>query len=275
MSRVREDPWVSGVSVAALAPPVLKLVRPGPARSRTVQQGMQGNAWVRDIQGVLTVDAVVQYLRLWPLIQSVTLRADAPDVFTWKFSASGEFATRPSYLACFAGRTALPATGEVWHSFAPTKHCFFGWLAIQGRCWTADRLQRRRLPNHGNCTLCQAAPEDINHLLMQCLYSRAVWFNLLRLLGLQHFLLGDIDCIADWWPIASSRVVGTAKRSFNSLCLLVMRAIWMERNACVFQDTACLASSLSARVSDEWKEWIRCHAMCTSRYIARVGGQQE
>ncbi|KAM0910526.1 hypothetical protein ACQ4PT_014089 [Festuca glaucescens] len=102
-----EHPWVDGLSVAALAPAVLKLVCPGPARSRTVQQGLRDNAWVRDIGGVLTVDAVVQYLRLWHLIQSVHVRADTPDVFSWKFSASGEFATRPSYVACFARRTAL------------------------------------------------------------------------------------------------------------------------------------------------------------------------
>ncbi|KAM0913164.1 hypothetical protein ACQ4PT_012343 [Festuca glaucescens] len=121
-----EDPWIEGLSVACLAPAILELVRPGPIRTRTVQQGLTDAAWVRDITGTLTVDAVVQFLRLWPLVQAVHLDASVTDSFTWKFSASGEFATKPTYLACFAGRTAIPAAKELWSSYAPRKHQFFG-----------------------------------------------------------------------------------------------------------------------------------------------------
>jgi hypothetical protein len=61
-----------------------------------------------------------------------TLCDGSLDAFTWKFTSSGEYATRPSYLACFAGRMALPAAAEVWHSFAPAKHLLF-WLARDSR----------------------------------------------------------------------------------------------------------------------------------------------
>jgi hypothetical protein len=64
------DPWIQGHCVAALAPALLKLVRPGVVRSRTVLQGRENNAWVLDIAGTLTVDAVVQFLHLWPRIQA-------------------------------------------------------------------------------------------------------------------------------------------------------------------------------------------------------------
>jgi hypothetical protein len=108
-----EDPWIDGLSVACLAPVVLALFKPGPICKRTVQQGLTNAAWVRDITGTLTVDAVVQFLRLWPLIQAIQLDASETDSFTSKFSAFGEFATRPTYLACFAGRTVIPAAKEL------------------------------------------------------------------------------------------------------------------------------------------------------------------
>ncbi|KAM0910028.1 hypothetical protein ACQ4PT_014423 [Festuca glaucescens] len=124
-----EDPWIQGLTVAFVAPDLLKLVRPSIVRSRTVQQGLPGNAWVRDIAGELTVDAVVQYLQLWTRIQNTTL-AEGADVFSWKLSADGQFSTRSAYTACLAGSTALPAARQVWESFAPLKFRFFGWLVL-------------------------------------------------------------------------------------------------------------------------------------------------
>jgi hypothetical protein len=57
-----EDPWINGLPVAALAPELLRLVRPGQRRSRVLREGLPNSAWVRDITGTLTVDAVVQFL---------------------------------------------------------------------------------------------------------------------------------------------------------------------------------------------------------------------
>ena len=55
-----EDPWISGQTVASLAPAVLALVRPGLRRRRTVGEGLVNDAWARDVAGELSIDAVVQ-----------------------------------------------------------------------------------------------------------------------------------------------------------------------------------------------------------------------
>jgi hypothetical protein len=87
----------------------------------------------------------VQFLKLWFLVQEITLQ-DGLEDSSWKFSANGLFSTRYAYQAFFARQTALPAARQVWDSFAPLNHKFFGWLAIRDRCWTAVRLERRGLP---------------------------------------------------------------------------------------------------------------------------------
>jgi hypothetical protein len=244
--------------VAALAPVLLKLVRPGLARSRTVLQGRENNAWVLDIAGTLTVDPVVQFLHLWPCIQATSTCADTSDSFRWKFSASGDYSTRDTYLACFEGHTALPAAKQVWLSFAPGRQKFFGWLAIQDRCWTSDRLARRGLPNNGVCPLCERHDEDINHLLLQCLYARSVWFRVLRPLDLHRLTPRATDTLAEWWPASASLVVSKSQRGFNSLCLLTMRALWLERNARIFDAKTSSIPSLIVCIKDEWLSWVKC-----------------
>jgi hypothetical protein len=257
------DPWIHGHSAATLAPALIKLVRPGLLRSRTVQQGKENNSWVLDIAGPLTIDAVVQFLQLWPQVQAITTIANEPDSFSWKFSASGAYSTRETYLACFAGRTALPAAREVRSSFAPLKHKFFGWLAIQDRCWTLDRLARRGLPNNSVCPLCGTIGENINHLLLQCPFARGVWFRVLRLHGLQRLNPSPHDVLADWWPASTATVAKKLQRDLNSLCLLTMRAIWLERSAWVFDNATCTLSNLVTRIKNEWPTWVTCRGKST------------
>lgn len=193
------DPWVDGKALTTIAPAILALVRSGPKRSRTVQQGLLNNGWVKDIVGTLTIDTVVQFLRVWHLLRSRTTRPAVDDTFSWKFSADSRFSTRTAYLAFFVRQTELPAAQQVQESFAPLKNKFFGWLAVQGHCWTADHLQRRGLPNQGLCPLCEQFAEDINHLLLQCSFSHLVRYKVLGLSG--------AVILANWWPDTAGRVV--------------------------------------------------------------------
>lgn len=52
-----------------------------------------------------------------------------------------------------------------WKSWAPLRIKLFHWLAMQGRCWTTDRLARRGLPHEPTCALCDQEPEIMQHLL--------------------------------------------------------------------------------------------------------------
>jgi hypothetical protein len=54
-----------------------------------------------------------------------------------------------------------------------------------GRRWTADQLAKEGLPNPQRCLLCDQDEETLNHLLVSCVFTREVWFNILRSVGLQ------------------------------------------------------------------------------------------
>jgi hypothetical protein len=58
------DPWLDGQTIASVAPNLVAVVTMRCQKSRTVQAALQGNVWIRDITGALTIPAIVQYLHL-------------------------------------------------------------------------------------------------------------------------------------------------------------------------------------------------------------------
>jgi hypothetical protein len=103
-----EDAWINGLTAEAIAPDLCRLVRPAVRSSRTVHDGLLGNSWARDISGELSVDAVVQYLRLWMQVSATAatqLAPDADDSFAWKWNGDGRFSSRSAYRMLFHGST--------------------------------------------------------------------------------------------------------------------------------------------------------------------------
>ncbi|AQK71168.1 Gamma carbonic anhydrase-like 2 mitochondrial [Zea mays] len=74
------------------------------------------------------------------------------------------------------------------------------WLVAHGRCWTADRLAKKGLPHPQFCTLCDQEEETLNHLLVSCVFSREVWFQIMKYVGLQHLAPNlESSSLEDWW----------------------------------------------------------------------------
>ncbi|KAM0860223.1 hypothetical protein ACQ4PT_046687 [Festuca glaucescens] len=201
-----EDAWIGGLSVAAIAPALLKLVWPSIQKHRTVKEGLLANSWALDIAGVLSVDATVGYLRLWSAIMAVP-RAEgaqeASDSFRWKWEGSGSFSSRSAYRLMFQGTTGLPVAPLVWHSFAPLKFKLHAWLALRRRCWTTDRRLRRGLASHVLCPLCGGADETIDHITLHCSFARGIWSGLVARLRLPDVTPTGVLAISDWWLQAS------------------------------------------------------------------------
>jgi hypothetical protein len=249
------DPWIGGLTAEAIAPAVVRMVRPGIKRNRTVQHGLQGASWLMDIAGELSVDAVVQFLKLWHELRDMSVSA-GDDVFSWKWTANGQFTSKTAYRAFFFGRTALPGADQVWNAFAPFKVQFHAWLALRNRCWTAERLTRRGLPTHTLCPLCDAVAETMDHLSLQCVFSISVWATTCQ--QLQYGLLQptSLSSLATWWPSTVAGLSRRDSRTANSLIMLIMRSLWLERNARVFDGVRSSAAIVARRITEEWALWI-------------------
>ena len=101
------DRWITNQSVVMLAPAVLNFVDPKIQNMRTVEQGLNTNAWVHDIVGGLSVAALGQFLTLWNTLVQFTL-VDSADRFEWRWTSNKVYSARSAYLAFFEGRTVWP-----------------------------------------------------------------------------------------------------------------------------------------------------------------------
>jgi hypothetical protein len=138
-------------------------------------------------------------------------------------------------------------------------------LVAHDRCWTADRLAKRGLPHPQFCTLSDQEEETLNHLLVSCVFSRAVWFQIMKSVGLRH-LAPNLACSSfeDWWEgVVAAPVDPTNKglnKGLNSLIIIGAWAIWNHRNRCVFNGVQPSPNMVINWVKDESHLWCRAGA---------------
>lgn len=66
----------------------------------------------------------------------------------------------------------------IWELKIPSKIQAFLWLLSRRAILTWDNLQRRGWCEPGICSLCLLEEETIQHLFMDCIYSKGIWTQL-------------------------------------------------------------------------------------------------
>jgi hypothetical protein len=110
-----------------------------------------------------------------------------------------------AYNTMFYGQSELQGARYLWKLKAP-EFKFFFWLAMQGRCWTSERLHRHGLASDASCALCSQAEESTDHLLLGCIFTREVWTQLLQPLGWHHVIPAADSVLGNWWVDAWKRI---------------------------------------------------------------------
>jgi hypothetical protein len=133
---------------------------------------------------------------------------------------------------------------------------FFIWLASLNRCWTVDRLARRGLDHPGKRVLCNQQQETIQHILISCVFSRNIWWQVLSRVGLQLVSPGlEVSMFQDWWSVAEGLVPVLHRNGFNTLVILVAWWIWKHRNACVLDGVSPNTSSVLQHIHEDARLW--------------------
>ncbi|KAK1611185.1 hypothetical protein QYE76_034860 [Lolium multiflorum] len=128
--------------------------------------------------------------------------------------------------------------------------------ALRRRCWTADRRRQRGLPTHLLCPLYGLAPETLDHISLHCSYAQELWAHVVARLGLPNIVPVLNVGINDWWLLASTRVAKPQRKQLNSLVMLVLHVLWLERNDRVFQGNSLQVAATASKVLDEWGSWL-------------------
>jgi hypothetical protein len=169
-----EDRWLDGRSISEIAPQLYACIPKRRCKGRTIADGLQDHNWARDIHGTLGIHEIGQYLTIWRQTERFTLTVQ-PDQIIWRWTANGRYTAQSAYLATFRDSPRCNAWKLIWKAWAPPRVKLFLWLANKDRCWTAERLRRRRLPHNQRCALCDHELETMHHLLISCPFSKQVW----------------------------------------------------------------------------------------------------
>jgi hypothetical protein len=160
------DRWLHGCTVGELAPNLFQVIPKRARRQRTVSQALGCRSWTADIQGALTVQVLVEYLKLWEVVDDFTLQPAVSDQHIRKLTNSGLYTSKSAYNAFFLGSVKFAPWKMTWKTWAPLRCKFFIWLAIKKRFWTADHLSKHGLLHHCLCLLCDQDVENIHHILV-------------------------------------------------------------------------------------------------------------
>jgi hypothetical protein len=148
----------------------------------------------------------------------------------------------------------------------PPRCKFFIWLDSLNRFWTVDRLARRSLEHPKHCMLCDQEDEMMQHILVNCVLSREVWFRVLALVGLQHCTSNPTSTLfQEWWRTATQMVPKQHRSGFHSLVILVAWWLWKHRNVCVFEKASPSVQKVIQDIKEDARLWCLAGAKGLSR----------
>jgi hypothetical protein len=100
------------------------------------------------------------------------------DTIAWKLTTNGSYSANSAYKIQFQGSYANHDWKRIWTAKVDGKCKLFGWLILQNRMWTADRIVKHGGDANSICVLCRTHPETALHMLATCSYSKQVWQGL-------------------------------------------------------------------------------------------------
>ncbi|XP_074267214.1 uncharacterized protein LOC141590526 [Silene latifolia] len=115
----------------------------------------------------------------------------------------------------------------IWNKVNLPKHAFLGWIAVQQKLLTKDRLLKFEIITDGQCDVCLAHIEMHQQILYDCVFSAMCWSQLKTWLGINMPNSGILDWSIRWRcrSLMKKQIVFTA-------ILAMVYHIWQARNLC-------------------------------------------
>ena len=152
----------------------------------------------------------------------------------WSASSTGAFSLKSaiSLLKPPVHTGRAPPWVTLWKVRASQRVKVFTWLVLHGRLMTNLNRFKRGLTHNPNCSICEQAQEDVEHVLRLCPEARHIW-QTLAMQGLGQ--LGTDLNFEDWFRLNISNVGGDG--DWPSKFLITLWYIWKWRNIVCFEGT--------------------------------------
>ena len=137
------------------------------------------------------------------------------------------------------------------------------WLTVQYRLWTANRCFRHGFQDQRSpCYLCEQEEDTVDHIMMQCVFARQVWYScFLKMNTNIDLCTTHHSTIVAWWDAAWKHVQKRLRKGFVSMVISICWNLWKQRNGRVFRRTDL--RNVGGTVDLIWQElamWSRAGA---------------
>jgi hypothetical protein len=143
------DAWAQGLRPKDIAPLIFNVSR---RKNGSLSEALLNHSWIRDLNlfsAEVAEQHIVQYCRLWSILQRISLQPGICDSISWKLLADRHYSVKSAYLAQFLSSELTNMNWIIWKAWAPPKCKFFSWFAIQngpttlpvhfvGKLWSQD-----------------------------------------------------------------------------------------------------------------------------------------
>ena len=155
------------------------------------------------------------------------------DIISWLPTPSGTFTVKSAWNLFRLRSPEVSWHYTVWFPQAIRRHAFIGWVTIQDRLTTQDKLLKWGLKNSISCVFCRASVEDRNHLFFGCQFTAGIWKRILR-------FCGNIRHPRNW----ENEFLWVTATKGKSFCAILKRIawgatiyhLWRQRNSRVYEN---------------------------------------
>ncbi|XP_074315604.1 uncharacterized protein LOC141651806 [Silene latifolia] len=162
----------------------------------------------------------------------------------WRTNA-GRYTISEGYSWLQGVQATVPWHPIIWNRFNVPKHSFIGWLAIQGRLMTKDRLVPFGVIQDSTYDMCMVQPEDQSHLFYHCSFSKQCWALITVWLGVDMPDSGILEWCSAWRCRSLMK-----KRIVNATILALLYQLWLVRNVCRVDGYLPFPSAVVKKVQD-------------------------
>lgn len=128
-------------------------------------------------------------------IYSQVPRGEGNDRMPWYLKGSGKFDTRTYYQVIRGVNNFSFPWKDIWTAKIPRRVVFFLWTAAWTWILTLDNLMGMGLLLVNWCCICRRTRESVDHLLLHCDVTHALWGAVLQLFGISWVMPESIKCL--------------------------------------------------------------------------------
>lgn len=168
------------------------------------------------------------------------------DKIWWPFTRSGEYTVKTRYWRFKNQEMRLDYTTppqenvqqktwmSIWKVHAPQKIKIFLWKLCHDILPVKENLRKRRLSEEGVCPVYKQGPETVEHTLLQCQWTRPIWFGLQCGIRMENSNSSNITAWLEESIKEIKKLPDQREYAFLSICC----ALWVvskARNSCIFE----------------------------------------